>query len=801
MSNQPNINCCLHLPKVFILTVFLLVHVSQVFAQDKYPYQLFKASEVSLLDGVFKQAEQTDLKYMLALDVDRLLAPYLREAGLQPKAKSYTNWENTGLDGHIGGHYLTALSLMYAATSDVRISERLKYMLTELKRCQDAIGTGYIGGVPGSKQLWADIAKGSIKAETFSLNNKWVPLYNIHKIFAGLRDAYVYTGNETAKDMFIKYSNWFVWLTANLSDQQIQTMLKSEHGGINEVLADAYGITGDKKYLTLAYRFSDIKILDPLAKNEDKLNGIHANTQIPKVIGFKRIADLNKDASYEKAASFFWEEVVNLRSVANGGNSVREHFNPLNDFSGMITSVEGPETCNSYNMLKLTKLFYESEGMSRYVDYYEKTLYNHILSSQHPGDGGFVYFTPMRPGHYRVYSKPETSFWCCVGSGLENHAKYNELIYAHKGDHLYLNLFIPSRLHWTEKAMTFEQKTDFPEKDKTIFTVMGGKSSNFSLDVRYPSWVADGAMKIKVNGKAIPVTAKPGSYASVKRLWKKGDRVEITLPMETRTEKMPDGSNYVAVLHGPILLAAKTDTVGMTGLFADDSRMGHIAKGKQRPLQEMPLFVDNGSPLEDRIVATPGKSMTFSTANLIYPASYNNLELIPFYKLHDSRYIVYWQEETASGIDSLQKKLAEEQRIADALSKVTVDMVFAGEQQPESDHFFKSEQSNTGIFKDKHWRSARGWFSYEMNDPKKEAGSIRVTYYGRDRNRKFKVLVNDQELAKVSLDGDKGDQFYAVDYPLTEEIKQNSSSKMTIKFLADTGSETAGIYEVRLIRK
>ncbi|RZL18848.1 MAG: glycosyl hydrolase, partial [Pedobacter sp.] len=754
-----------------------------------------------LLNGVFKQAEHTDLNYMLALNADRLLAPYLREAGLKPKAESYTNWENTGLDGHMGGHYLTALSLMYASTGDLKIAERLKYMLTELKRCQDANGNGYIGGVPGSKKLWNDISNGNIEAETFSLNKKWVPLYNIHKIFAGLRDAYLYAEDKEAKEMLVKYSNWFVFLTTKLSDKQVQLMLKSEHGGINEVLADVYEITGDKKYLKLAYQFSDHEILDPLSKDEDRLNGIHANTQIPKIIGFKRIADLNKDSLYAKAASFFWDEVVGKRSVANGGNSVREHFNPMNDFSGMINSVEGPETCNSYNMLKLTKLFYESEGTTGYIDYYERTLYNHILSSQHPDKGGFVYFTPMRPGHYRVYSQPETSFWCCVGSGLENHAKYNELIYAHKGDNLYLNLFIPSKLNWKEKGLTFEQQTDFPEKDKTTFTVTSSKGSRLKLNVRYPSWVLKGALKISVNGKAIPVSANPGSYASILRNWKKGDRVEVTLPMETRTEQMPDGSKYVAVLHGPILLAAKTDTLEMTGLFADDSRMGHIASGKQRPLQDMPFFIDNGTAMAKHVTAVPGKSMTFNASQLIYPDNFKDMELIPFYKIHDSRYIIYWQEETAAGLDKLKKKLAEEQRIADELSKITIDMVYPGEQQPESDHFFKGEKTNTGIYKDRHWRTARDWFSYELNDPNKEAGYLRLTYYGRDDNRKFKVLVNDQVLVKVNLDGSKGDTFYTVDYPIPSDLIGRASRKLNVKFVAEEGSETAGIYELRLVRK
>lgn len=706
-----------------VLTLLFLLSCHLLFAQQKYPFKLFKPEEVRLLDGAFKHAELKDLDYMLAIDADRLLAPFLREAGLKSAVESYTNWENTGLDGHIGGHYLTALSLMYAATGDVRIERRLKYMLSVFARCQDHKGTGYIGGVPGSDKLWATVSKGNIDAGSFSLNKKWVPLYNIHKIFAGLRDAYLYAGILQAKKMLIKYSNWFLWLSSSLTDEQIQLMLKSEHGGINEVLADVYELTGDRRYLKLAYQFSHQEILGPLAKGRDNLNGMHANTQIPKVIGFKRIADLNKDSIYQKAASFFWKEVVHHRTVANGGNSVREHFNPRNDFSAMINSAEGPETCNSYNMLKLTKLFYESEGLTEYIDYYERTLYNHILSTQHPDRGGLVYFTSLRPGHYRVYSQPETSFWCCVGSGMENHAKYNEMIYAYKGDNLYLNLFIPSKLDWKDKGLKFVQQTNFPESESSTFSITSGKANSFTLNIRCPSWVVAGSMRIKLNGKILNIPARPGSYASITRSWKKGDKVEVIVPMYTHTEKMPDGSNYLAVLHGPVLLAAKTDTANMTGLLADDSRMGHIAKGVQYPLQDMPVFVNNGTNIEDMIKPVNGKKMTFTMPNLIYPDQYKGLELIPFYKLHDSRYIIYWQQESRGGLELLKKKLAEEQLTADQLSNITIDLVFPGEQQPESDHFFSDDLSSSGVFKDRHWRMAKGWFSYELND-KKQGSSL-----------------------------------------------------------------------------
>lgn len=759
----------------------------------------FQSADVKLLPSVFKNAEQVDMKYMLALDADRLLAPYLREAGLPAKAISYTNWENTGLDGHIGGHYLTALALMYASTGDKQVGERLNYMLTELKKCQDKNGNGYIGGVPGSNALWQDIADGKIQVGTFDLNKKWVPLYNIHKTIAGLKDAYVYTKNPLAKQMLVDYGNWFVWLTSKLSDDQIQRLLISEYGGLNEVFADLYEITSDKKYLKLAYQFSDLKILNPLVKQEDKLSGLHANTQIPKVIGFKRIASLANDNAYNTASKFFWQTVTANRTVALGGNSVREHFNPTNDFSSMISSVEGPETCNSYNMLKLTKLLYEDEGLSTYIDYYERTLYNHILSSQHPTKGGFVYFTPMRPGHYRVYSQPHTSFWCCVGSGLENHGKYNELIYAHSDDDLFVNLFIPSTVNWKEKGFSLVQNTNFPDAETTLLTVQNASNDKVSLQIRYPKWVKAGKLRVMVNGKAEKITTQPGNYLKLERAWKKGDQIEIVLPMHIEAEPMPGKSPYVALLNGPILLAAKTDSTNLTGLFADDSRMGHIASGTQYPLQDMPMFVSNQTNYASQVYPVKGKSQTFKASNLIYPAAKKNLELIPFYKLHDSRYIVYWQTVNEAGLKTMKETLAREEAEKAKLLSQTIDMVYPGEQQPESDHFIEMENSQSGTHKDRHWRTAKGWFSYQLANPKKEKAILRLTYFGRDANRNFSILVNDKELAKVSLNGSNGDKFYEVDYTIPTEII-TSGTKLKVKFVAESGSETAGIYELRLMR-
>ena len=773
---------------------------AQIPAKPQAPgLKLFRIQDVHLLPSPFKSAETVDLKYMLAMNPDRLLAPFLREAGLKPKAQSYTNWENTGLDGHVGGHYLTALALMYASNGSPEALKRLNYMLDELKKCQDANGDGYVGGVPGSKELWAEVFKGN----TGALGKKWVPFYNIHKTFAGFRDAYVLTGSETAKIMFIKFGDWFVKLTNTLSPEQIQKMLGTEHGGPNEELADLYALTGDKKYLAAAYSFSHQAILLPLEKGEDKLDNLHANTQIPKIIGFKRIADVSGDTSYNAAAEFFWKTVVNKRTVAIGGNSRRELFNPSNDFSQMISEVQGPETCNTYNMLKLTEALFLTDATSGYMDFYERALYNHILSSQHPITGGFVYFTPMRPGHYRIYSQPETSMWCCVGSGMENHAKYAEMIYAHDANNLFVNLFIPSTLNWKEKGLVLTQNNTFPETEKTSFTVTSVKSSAFTVQLRYPSWIKDNGLKVTINGKAFPVKKQANGYVAIKRTWKKGDKISVELPMQTKTERMPDGSNYEAVVHGPIVMAAEIGNKDIPLLFADDSRMGHVAAGKVLPLQNMPMFVSNATANDASFIKpVANEALTYSMKGLVYPEKFQSLKLIPFYKVHDNRYVIYFEKETPQSFEVIKQKLAIEEEAAAKLAAATVDVINSGEQQPESDHFIDSDNSATGVTRGRHWRNAKGWFSYKLVDKNKEGATIRLTYLGNERNKQFNVLVNDQVIGKVSLDGSNGNDFFTVDYPIPAEVLSKAvNGGLTVKFAAAEGSTTANIYEVRLMRK
>ncbi|WP_372648561.1 beta-L-arabinofuranosidase domain-containing protein [Draconibacterium sp.] len=782
---------------LFIIVFFVLN--SCVKEADNSPAKYFNLSDVKLLDSEFKNAQEQDIAYLMALDPDRLLAPFLREAGLEPKAESYPNWENTGLDGHIGGHYLTALSLMYASTGDAEMKNRLDYMISELKRCQDANGNGYVGGVPGGQTAWDEIKSGEIRAGGFSLNGRWVPLYNIHKTYAGLRDAWIYAGNETAKTMLIDMTDWMLDLVSDLNDEQIQTMLESEHGGLNETFADVAEITGDEKYLELAKKFSHHEILDPLIEHHDDLNGKHANTQIPKVIGYQRIAELGGDSVWSDASLFFWNTVVNGRSIAIGGNSVREHFHPKDDFSEMISSVEGPETCNSYNMLKLTKMLYPTFGNnSKFIDYYEKTLYNHILASINPDNGGLVYFTPMRPNHYRVYSQPETSFWCCVGSGIENPGKYGEMIYAHTDQSLYVNLFIPSVLNWEDKSTEVVLETQFPDEDKVYLTINPKEKTEFELHLRYPSWVEDGALNVLVNGKEAKFQVSENGYAVVKREWEKGDKVELVLPMKIAVEQLEDGSNNYAFKYGPIVLAAKTGTEDLKGLYADASRMGHVAHGKMIPLKDRAVIVASADNLPSMLEKEDSDKLAFKLSGL-YPEKYENgLEMLPFYRIHESRYNIYWSQASKEELSDMIREVEQEEQARIALEEITVDKVGCGEQQPESDHFVKFEGSRTGYANDYHYRETRRFFSYNLKNPDKTGRFLYLKYFDSQYPRSAEILVNNKSAGTIELNG--GDEDTILDKVIPLPDSELTKQELIFKVQASDQSSMR-LIEVRLLSK
>lgn len=776
--------------------------------------ELFPLQAVRLTPSPFLHAQQTNVEYLLALEPDRLLAPYLHEAGIESNSQSYGNWENSGLDGHIGGHFLSALSLAYAATGDERLQQRLSYMLSEMRKAQIKNGNGYLGGVPDGNKIWQQIRQGNIKVDLFSLNDRWVPLYNVHKTLSGLRDAYQIRQSELAKTMLLDMTDWFMALVANLSDEQIQQILISEHGGLNEVFADVYAITKKQKYLKLAKQFSHQLILQPLLNGKDKLNGLHANTQIPKVIGFLRIAELDGDKSWYNAADFFWHDVTEKRTVSIGGNSVREHFHNADDFSSMLDSVEGPETCNTYNMLKLSKMLYLDSDNTTYLDYYERATYNHILSSQNPTTGGLVYFTPMRPGHYRTYSQVDTSMWCCVGSGIENHSKYGELIYAHEGDALFVNMFIPSKLDWQQQGVAVEIDTLFPDQNQVTLKVSPNNSNQskvLTLNIRQPKWLTASSMAITLNGKALKTEQLHKGYVSITRQWQQGDKLNIDMTIKPQLEGLPDGSHEYSVVYGPVVLAEKVQPFGQEDLayFANDDRMGHVANGPMCSSEALPVIVGDPEVFLKGLKRKPGAMLAFSRGPGLEngvaaeDVDVNNTQqstLVPFFRIHESRYQLYWPQMQANEYQSFKEQAAQRSRIEKALAEQTLDQINPGEQQPEAEHGFKGEGSSAGVHQQRHWRDAKGWFSYQLRDPESLAKTLRLTYFSGDKGRQFSIWINGIKLADVSLSGDSEQTFYDVDYPISEAmLKAATNGKHTVKFVAENQSIAGGLYGVRLL--
>lgn len=761
----------------------------------------FPLSQVRITGGPMAHAQQTNIQYLLQLDPDKLLAPYQREAGIKSDSKPYGNWESTGLDGHIGGHYLTALSLGFAATGNLELKRRLDYMIDQLAAAQDP-ATGYLSGIPDGKSAWQQIKQGQIKSDLFSLNDRWVPLYNIDKTYHGLRDAYVIGGNLTAKIMLIKLTDWMVDLTAQLSEQQVQQLLYSEHGGLAQVFVDVADITGDPKYLTLAKRFVHLAIAEPLLEKQDQLTGLHANTQIPKILGMLHYAQRANNAAWIAGADYFWHTVTGNRSVSIGGNSVREHFHDSSDFTAMIEDIEGPETCNTYNMMKLSLMLFKTIGQAKYFDFYERASYNHILSSQHPEHGGLVYFTSMRPGHYRTYSSVENSMWCCVGSGIENHSKYGEMIYAKQDDDLLINMYVPSTLDWQQQGVQLRTDSQFPDHTTVKITVTKTNQDNqlLTIKLRQPTW-HDGAMTLRVNGKLYTATTTNG-YLKLTRNWQEDDTIHISLKPKLYAEQLPDGQAYYSLLYGPVVLAIKINHIDNPSLdfIADSSRMGHIAAGPTCPPEVLPIMLASPNRFIRDLKKHPTE-LAFSAVQhvgMIGEPHASATTLIPFYKLHDSRYQIYWPQLDLQEFSKYGEMVKAKAADNAAIAQITIDYITPGQQQPEVEHNFAGEQTRAGVNNGHHWRDASGWFSYLLNNQALTAKTLRLKYFKHDVNREFDIVINDQVLTTVELNPNEvAEEFYYVDYPLTIQMQQ--APVLTVKFVAKPGSIAGGLYSLRLI--
>lgn len=791
--------------KQLMIALLSIAPALGVVAQDKLYKDEFPLGDITLLDGPLKHARDLNVQVLLKYDCDRMLAPYRKEAGLQPRKPSYPNWD--GLDGHVGGHYLSALAIN-AATGNEECRKRMEYMISELQLVLDANNQrhevwchNYIGGVPNSAKMWTAFSKGDF-GPYFGI---WAPFYNIHKMYAGLRDAWLYCGNEQAKNLFLKFCDWAVDITRDLNDGQMEKMLGNEHGGMNEVLADAYAITGEQKYLDCARRFSHRMLLVPLENGKDCLDNMHANTQIPKVIGYQRIAELAHDVQYHNASEYFWEIVTRQRSLAFGGNSRREHFPTKENCIDYINDIDGPESCNTYNMLKLTENLNRVKPDGMYGDFYETAMFNHILSAQHPQHGGYVYFTSARPRHYRNYSAPNEAMWCCVGTGMEDHGKYGQFVWTHdKGvkaedDALYVNLFVASELNWKDRKMVIRQQTAFPYAETSVVEAAKGKGT-FILKVRKPSWCEN----FTVKGVGFDADSyEENGFVCMKRKWKKGDQVKISMPMHAYIKPMINVPQYVAIMYGPILLGMKTGTEDMRGLIADDSRFGQYAGGKKLALDEAPILLPKHlDDIAKNLKPVPGKPLHFKLAT--HMENTIDGELQPFFEIHDSRYMMYWLALGENDYKAYMQKLADEEKARQALEARTVDKVNPGEQQPETDHRMETDDSNKGNTEGIFFRDAKDghYFSYLMQTKGETNLSLQLKFWGQDewRTSEFDIYVNDKLLCSVNNSHRwRTTQFKTVDYAIPSEFVKGKK-EIRVKFVAHKGKQVGQIYGVRLVK-
>jgi len=754
----------------------------------------FSLKDVRLLDGPFKEAMELDARYLLDLEPDRLLSRFREYAGLEPKGKIYGGWESRGVSGHILGHYLSACAMMYAASGDDRFLARVNYIVDELAACQQAHGNGYVGGIPDAKRIFAEVAAGDIRTANFGLNGGWVPWYTLHKLFAGLIDAHRYCDSEKAKSIVTDLADWAADVTRNLSDDQFQTMLRCEHGGMNDTLADIYAITDRQEYLDLAGRFNHRFVIDPLIRREDHLEGLHANTQVPKLIGAARQYELTGNEDLRTAAIFFWEVVTQQRSFVNGSNSEGEHFRRKGELWKHLTA-RTAETCNTYNMLKLTRHLFAWTADGRYADYYERALYNHILASQDPKTGMTIYFCSLKPGHFHTYGQPYDSFWCCTGSGLENHVKYGDSIYFHDDATLYVNLFIASELAWKAKGLKLRQETLFPEKPAARFVFDCDAPVRFALKIRHPYW-ATPAPTATVNDQKVDSGSQPSGYLTIDRMWNDGDVVEIALPMSLRIESMDNNPQKVAIMYGPIVLAGQ---LGREGYAEPMPYSGNQNAYVNAPTPDVPVLVTDGQPVNEWVERVSGTSLEFKTVHVGRPS---DVSLIPFYRAHHQRYTVYWDLFTEEG---WQKKKAEHeaaQRRLKQLQARTIDEVVP-EMQSERDHSFQGEKSSAGMFNGRRWRHAYpgGWFSYDMKVAADQPVDLMVTYWGSDTgSRMFDVMINDRKIASQTLNMNRPGEFFDVTYPIPEELTKNKD-KVAVRFQSHPGNMAGGVFGCRTVKR
>ncbi|MFI5386319.1 MAG: beta-L-arabinofuranosidase domain-containing protein [Fimbriimonadales bacterium] len=765
------------------MSLTLMVAAITSFTAPAIAAEPFPLSEVRLTGGPFAAAEKAAANYLLTVSPDRLLHSFRVHSGLAAKAPIYGGWENSGLAGHSLGHYLSACAQVFASTGDKRYKDKVDYIVSELVACQKSRPDGYIGAMPDGDRMWAEVKKGVIRSKGFDLNGLWSPWYTHHKVLAGLLDAYELTHNADALNVAERFADWAIDETKDLTPELWQKMLGTEYGGMNDVLAELYRLTKQEKYLALSRKFYDNRVLAPLAKGEDDLAGKHSNTQIPKIVGLANLFEVSGDTQDKKTAEFFWESVVHHHTYAIGGNSNHEYLGPAGKLSDAL-STNTCESCNTYNMLKLTRHLFEWEPSVEYADFYERAHLNHMLASQDPETGMMTYFMPLSSGAHREYSDPENNWTCCHGSGMETHTKHADSVYFHSGlDKFYVTQFIPTELNWKENGLRVRQETNFPDDGAVALHLSLDKPRKFAILIRHPGWATE-PFDIKVNGRVAAHAAKPGTFVSISRTWKSGDRVEFVVPMQVRSEAMPDNPKRVALLYGPLVLAADLGP----------------AKG---PMPRTPVLVTGDKPVAEWI---RGPRMVSYSPTIYFLAEVgrpDQLTLRPFYAIHHNRYATYFDLFTE---DEWQKAeadyRAEEARVRD-LEARTIDSMRIGQMQPERDHNLKSEKNDVRGANGRGFRTPLdgGWMEFEMKADPNVPVDLVITYWGNERLQPgFEILVDGTKIATEALGGKPHNVFFDMTYALPEELTKGKS-KVTVRIQSIEHKSGGSIAGSRVVKR
>jgi DUF1680 family protein len=738
-------------------------------------------SAVRLLPSVYADAVQANQAYLLRLSADRFLHNYHRFAGLPTKGAIYGGWESDTIAGEGLGHYLSALSLMYAQTGTPALKPRIDYIVAELARVQQAQGDGYAAGfmrkrkdgtIVDGKEIFPEIMRGEIRSAGFDLNGCWVPLYNWHKVFAGLFDAQTYAGNDQALQVALDLAGYIDKAFAALNDEQVQQVLNCEHGGINESFAELYARTNDKRWLALAQRLYHTKVLLPLTQGRDELANLHSNTQIPKLLGLARLHELTGRQSDANAVDFFWKRVTQHHSYVIGGNGDREYFSAPDSIAAHITE-QTCEACCSYNMLKMTRQLYSWAPDAAYFDYYERTHLNHILAHQNPRTGMFTYMTPLMSGVAREYSSEENDFWCCVLSGMESHAKHGDSIYWENGDTLFVNLFIPSTVEWKAAAAKLELNTRYPfEGDVDLKVRRLAGQRYFTLALRIPAWAAKHT--VLVNGKP-HVASKDKGYVLIRRRWRAGDSVRLSLPLDLRLEAAQGNEHVVALLRGPMVLAAD--------LGASDKPYSGLA----------PALV--GANILGAFAESDKSKAVYRSVGSGRPG---DMKFTPFFSQYERRAAVYFNAYTEAEWAASEVAFRKEEARLKDLSDRSVDVMHLGEMQPERDHDLQSDISYPVSYRGRNGRDARtgGYFSFRMkcgNGPL----VLQASYWGEERNRDFHISIDGERIARVKLDGSNPGVFIDREYPVPERLTSGKAS-VVVRFDPEPGHTAGPVFGVRL---